>query len=98
MLMVEDSFEEFPPTLIDQAVRDRRWAQGNIQHLKLLGASGFHWISRLQLLIGASAYLMSPAWLILIATSIAQSLSDDAATVRAVTSRRGFPLGGRGAL
>ncbi len=29
---------------------------------------------------------MSPAWLILIATSIAQSLSDDAATVRAVTS------------
>ncbi len=27
MLMVEDSFEEFPPTLIDQAVRDRRWAQ-----------------------------------------------------------------------
>ncbi|MFN3676485.1 MAG: glucans biosynthesis glucosyltransferase MdoH [Sphingomonas pseudosanguinis] len=86
MLMVEDSFEEFPPTLIDQAVRDRRWAQGNIQHLKLLGASGFHWISRLQLLIGASAYLMSPAWLILIATSIAQSLSDDAATVRAVTS------------
>ncbi|WP_312489891.1 glucans biosynthesis glucosyltransferase MdoH, partial [Sphingomonas sp.] len=86
MLMVEDSFEEFPPTLIDQAVRDRRWAQGNIQHLKLLGASGFHWISRLQLLIGASAYLMSPAWLILIATSIAQSLSDDAATVRAVIS------------
>ncbi|WP_343526619.1 glucans biosynthesis glucosyltransferase MdoH [Sphingomonas sp.] len=86
MLMVEDSFEEFPPTLIDQAVRDRRWAQGNIQHLRLLGASGFHWISRLQLLIGASAYLMSPAWLILIATSIAQSLSDDAATVRAVTS------------
>ena len=86
MLMVEDSFEEFPPTLIDQAVRDRRWAQGNIQHLKLLGASGFHWISRLQLLIGASAYLMSPAWLILIATSIAQSLSDDAATVREVTS------------
>lgn len=88
MLMVEDSFEEFPPTLIDQAVRDRRWAQGNIQHLKLLGSSGFHWISRLQLLIGATAYLMSPAWLVLIATSIAQSLSDDAATVRAVTSAR----------
>lgn len=86
MLMVEDSFEEFPPTLIDQAVRDRRWAQGNTQHLKLLGSSGFHWISRLQLFIGALAYLMSPAWLILIATSIAQSLSDDAATVRAVTS------------
>jgi membrane glycosyltransferase len=88
MLMVEDSFEEFPPTLIDQAVRDRRWAQGNTQHLKLLGSSGFHWISRLQLFIGALAYLMSPAWLILIATSIAQSLSDDAATVRAVTSAR----------
>ncbi|MET4897736.1 glucans biosynthesis glucosyltransferase MdoH [Sphingomonadaceae bacterium jetA1] len=88
MLMVEDSFEEFPPTLIDQAVRDRRWAQGNTQHLKLLGSSGFHWISRLQLFLGALSYLMSPAWLILIATAIMQGLSDGPATVRAVTSVR----------
>lgn len=86
MIMVEDTFEEYPPTLIDQAVRDRRWAQGNIQHLGVLGSSGFHWISRLQLLIGASAYLTSPAWLILIATSIALDLSEGGGSVRAATS------------
>uniref|UniRef100_UPI0026245BAF glucans biosynthesis glucosyltransferase MdoH n=1 Tax=uncultured Sphingomonas sp. TaxID=158754 RepID=UPI0026245BAF len=86
MIMVEDTFEEYPPTLIDQAVRDRRWAQGNIQHLGVLGSSGFHWISRLQLLIGASAYLTSPAWLILIATSVALDFSEGGGSVRAVTS------------
>ncbi|WP_380785232.1 glucans biosynthesis glucosyltransferase MdoH [Sphingomonas sp. R86521] len=75
MIMIEDSHEEYPPTLIDQAVRDRRWAQGNIQHLRLLDSAGFHWISRLQLLIGASAYITSPAWLVLIATTIAQALA-----------------------
>ena len=66
MLSLPDgSYEEFPPTLIDHAVRDRRWAQGNIQHLRLLATRGFHWISRLQLLMGASAYLTSPLWLLL---------------------------------
>ena len=80
MIMIDESYEEFPPTLIDLAVRDRRWAQGNIQHLALLGATGFHWISRLQLLIGASAFVTSPLWLLLILTTIAQALvgSDEA--------------------
>ena len=66
------SYEEFPPTLLDHAVRDRRWCQGNLQHLRLMGAAGFHWISRLQLLMGASAYLTSPLWLLLLIASIAE--------------------------
>jgi membrane glycosyltransferase len=74
MVLTDETFEEYPPTLIDAAVRDRRWAQGNIQHLRLLGASGFHWINRLQLLLGASAYLASPLWLLLILTSVVQAL------------------------
>src|SRR3546814_17816508 len=40
------SHEEFPPTLTDLAVRDRRWCQGNLQHLRLLRGSGFHWVNR----------------------------------------------------
>jgi membrane glycosyltransferase len=86
MIMIDDTFEEYPPTLIDQAVRDRRWAQGNIQHLRLIGSSGFHWINRLQLLIGASAYITSPAWLVLIATGIAQAFWGGASVVEATTS------------
>jgi membrane glycosyltransferase len=74
MVMIDESYEEFPPTLIDLAVRDRRWAQGNIQHLAVIGATGFHWVSRLQLLIGASAFVTSPLWLALILTTVAQAL------------------------
>jgi membrane glycosyltransferase len=30
------SYEESPPTLLDELKRDRRWCQGNLQHLRLL--------------------------------------------------------------
>ena len=30
------SFEESPPSLIDLAARDRRWCQGNLQHIRVL--------------------------------------------------------------
>jgi membrane glycosyltransferase len=78
MVMTEETFEEYPPTLIDAAVRDRRWAQGNLQHLGLLHASGFHWINRLQLLLGAAGYLASPLWLLLIAVSVVQAVRGEA--------------------
>lgn len=60
---VGGSYEETPVTLIDYALRDRRWCLGNMQHLRILAARGFHPISRLHLLQGALAFLMSPAWL-----------------------------------
>jgi len=55
-------------------VRDRRWCQGNLQHLRLLNSAGFHWVSRLQLLMGASAYLTSPLWLLLLGAAIFEQL------------------------
>ena len=70
----DGSFEEFPPTMIDHSVRDRRWCQGNLQHLRLLNSAGFHWVSRLQLLMGASAYLTSPLWLLLLGAAIFEQL------------------------
>ena len=60
---VDGSYEETPQTLIDYALRDRRWCMGNMQHLRLLATRGFHMISRIHLLQGALAFLMSPAWL-----------------------------------
>lgn len=74
MVMIEGSYEEFPPTMIDHAIRDRRWAQGNIQHIALLASRGFHWVSRLQLVLGASAYITSPMWLCMILTSLAREI------------------------
>ena len=72
MVMIGGSYEEYPPTIVDHALRDRRWMQGNLQHLRLLGASGLAATSRLHLLIGASAYLTSPGWLLLMLATIAQ--------------------------
>ena len=60
------SYEEAPQTLIDYVVRDRRWCQGNLQHLRLLATRGFHPVSRFHLLQGAVAFLLSPAWMALI--------------------------------
>ena len=66
------SYEEFPPTLADHAIRDRRWCQGNLQHLRLIGADGLHWVSRLQLLMGASSYVTSPLWLALLLIGVVE--------------------------
>jgi membrane glycosyltransferase len=63
---VTGSFEETPGTLIDYVVRDRRWCRGNLQHLRLLSTRGLHPISRFHMFQGAAAYLMSPAWFVLL--------------------------------
>ncbi len=65
------SYEETPPTLIDHAKRDRRWCQGNLQHIRVLPARGLHPISRLHLFTGIMSYLASPLWLTFLATGIA---------------------------
>jgi membrane glycosyltransferase len=67
--MQDGSYEEYPPTFIEHAARDRRWCQGNLQHLRLLDSASFHWVNRLQLFMGASAYLTSPLWLMLLIAS-----------------------------
>jgi membrane glycosyltransferase len=63
------SYEESPPTLADLIARDRRWCQGNLQHLRVLPAAGLGWISRLHLLRGVSSYLTAPLWLALLVMS-----------------------------
>ena len=59
---LEGSYEELPPTLIDYAKRDRRWCQGNLQHLRLIVARGLHPVHRVHLAMGVMSYLASPLW------------------------------------
>src|SRR6266550_4056675 len=68
------SFEECPPSLLDFAARDRRWCQGNLQHLAVLPAHGLHWVSRLHLLTGIGSYLTAPLWLLFLVFGILISL------------------------
>lgn len=58
------SFEESPPTLIDLAARDRRWCQGNLQHIRVLPAAGLAPASRQHFITGIMGYLASPLWLL----------------------------------
>lgn len=68
---LEGSYEEIPPTLIDYAKRDRRWCQGNLQHLRLALSHGFNALSRLHFAMGVMSYAASPLWLLfLIATGV----------------------------
>jgi membrane glycosyltransferase len=66
---IDGSWEEVPSNIIDFAARDRRWAQGNMQHIKLLRAKGFHWLSRLHMLTGILSYATSPIWMAVLVLS-----------------------------
>ncbi len=67
--LARGSWEEIPSNVIDYAARDRRWAQGNIQHMGLLPVRGLHWLSRVHLVSGVLSYLTSPLWLAMLALS-----------------------------
>lgn len=74
---LQGSWEGSPPTLLDLAARDRRWAQGNLQHAKIVGARGLAASNRVHFLIGIGSYLMSTVWLMMLVTGgllTAQSL------------------------
>ena len=57
------SYEESPPSLIDVSSRDRRWCQGNLQHIRILPTKGLHWASRQHFFTGIFGYLASPLWM-----------------------------------
>lgn len=84
---LEGSYEELPSNLLDFAVRDRRWAQGNLQHLKLLRARGLHWLSRFHFFSGAFAFALSPLWLLFLVLSTAEMV------LAAVVGHAYFPEG-----
>jgi len=68
------SYEGCPPTLVDVAVRDRRWAQGNLQHVRVIGVRYLPWVSRLHLAMGTYAYLASALWALSLIVGIILSL------------------------
>ena len=84
------SYEETPPSLTDYAARDRRWCQGNLQHLGILPARGLHWMSRLHLVTGIGSYITAPLWLVFLIVGILISLQ--AQFIRPEYFPRGFSL------
>ncbi len=62
----EGSYEEMPPDLPRYLQRDRRWCNGNLQHVAILTQPGLHGVSRLHMLIGVINYVSAPLWLFLV--------------------------------
>jgi membrane glycosyltransferase len=56
------SYEEMPPNLADELVRDRRWCRGNLINSRLLFAQGLHPAHRAVFMTGVMAYLSAPMW------------------------------------
>ncbi|MEC9433601.1 MAG: glucans biosynthesis glucosyltransferase MdoH [Pseudomonadota bacterium] len=68
---LEGSWEGLPQSLAAFSVRDRRWAQGNLQHAAVIGARGLRWPNRLHMAIGIGSYLASPVWLLMLLVGLA---------------------------
>ena len=65
---LEGSYEEAPQAMIENAQRERRWCQGNLQHSLVLFAKGLRGVSRLHLILGICGYLAGPLWLAFLLT------------------------------
>ncbi len=78
---VDGSWEEFPPTLPQYVARDRRWCQGEMQHLRILLVAGFKPMSRVHLAVGASSYLAGLAWLLFLVTGLLVTATGSASRV-----------------
>jgi membrane glycosyltransferase len=57
------TWEEMPTNLVDLLGRERRWCQGNLQHLRVLPWAGLRAASRWHLMVGILSYGILPVWI-----------------------------------
>ena len=69
------SFEEGPPNLTESLKRDRRWAQGNLQHFWFLFAPRTGFANRIHIFFGLMAYLSAPLLVVFIGLSAVDFLA-----------------------
>lgn len=74
---MEGSYEACPATLVDVAIRDRRWCQGNLQHARVVGAKGLHWVNRFHLLSGIFSFVSSPLWLLFLLAALGLGVQNE---------------------
>ncbi|MES1929125.1 glucosyltransferase MdoH [Salinisphaera dokdonensis CL-ES53] len=82
------SYEEVPPNLIEELGRDRRWCQGNIQHIRLLFSDNLAPAHRALFANGVMAYTSAAIWFIFLLLSSAE------AVLEALRTPDYFPVAG----
>ncbi|MBM4265646.1 MAG: glucans biosynthesis glucosyltransferase MdoH [Deltaproteobacteria bacterium] len=70
---VGGSWEESPNSLLEELARDRRWCQGNLQHLRLLVTRGFYGAHRTLFVNGVMSYVSALLWLTFIVLGTAHA-------------------------
>lgn len=70
------SYEESPPSLVDELIRDRRWCQGNLQHSRLLFAGGFFPTHRALFINGIMSYGSALLWFLFLLFSSLQAVAE----------------------
>ncbi len=68
------SYEETPGSLLEEMQRDKRWCQGNLQHLKLLFTEGLSSTHRALFLNGIFSYVSAVLWLGFLVASTAEAV------------------------
>jgi membrane glycosyltransferase len=81
------SYEETPASLLEEMGRDRRWCQGNLQHLKLVFTQGLLGAHRALFFHGALSYGSAFLWFGFLLLSTAEAVGE------ALFGPRYFPSG-----
>ncbi len=67
---LDGSYEEGPENMIDFAKRDRRWCQGNLQHIRVISAPGLKAWSRYVFFQGILSYIAPLFWMMFLVASL----------------------------
>ncbi|MEM7791050.1 MAG: glucans biosynthesis glucosyltransferase MdoH [Verrucomicrobiota bacterium] len=78
------TYEELPPTFLDFAQRDRRWCQGNLQHVWIAFFGRIPFINRVHMLNGIYAYISGPLWLLFLSISTLAAYSWEFSNLTAI--------------
>ncbi|MGE4440820.1 MAG: glucans biosynthesis glucosyltransferase MdoH [Desulfomicrobium sp.] len=73
---LEGSYEEVPPNLLTELKRDRRWCQGNLQHLRLVFTRGIFPGHRALFLNGVMAYGSALLWFLFLALATTEAIHE----------------------
>jgi membrane glycosyltransferase len=68
------SLEETPSSLLEEMKRDRRWCQGNLQHVRLLFTEGLFGAHRALFLNGALSYVSALLWFTFLLLSTTEAI------------------------
>jgi membrane glycosyltransferase len=68
------SYEEVPSTLLEEMKRDRRWCQGNLQHLRLLFSEGLFGAHRALFINGVLSYVSALLWFCFLTLSTVEAI------------------------